>query len=43
MSRLPWLGMGHQIAGGHDDRLPHQAMRSEPDAAAMALSFFAEH
>ena len=37
------LGMGHQIAGGRDDRLPHQTMRSEPDAVAMALSFFAEH
>jgi polyhydroxybutyrate depolymerase len=37
------LGMGHQIAGGRDDRLPRQAMRSEPDAVAMALAFFAEH
>jgi polyhydroxybutyrate depolymerase len=36
-------GMGHQIAGGSDDHLPHQAMKSEPDAVAMALGFFGEH
>jgi polyhydroxybutyrate depolymerase len=36
-------GMGHQIAGGLDDRLPHQAMRDAPDATKLALKFFAEH
>ncbi len=35
-------GMGHQIAGGRDDRLPDQAMRAQPDAVAMALAFFAQ-
>ncbi|HXQ11982.1 MAG TPA: PHB depolymerase family esterase [Caulobacteraceae bacterium] len=37
------LGMGHQIAGGRDDRLPGQAMRDQPDAIAMALQFFNGH
>jgi polyhydroxybutyrate depolymerase len=37
------LGMGHQIAGGSDDHLPLQAMRTAPDALAMALVFFGEH
>ncbi|MBV9331398.1 MAG: hypothetical protein JOZ55_07580 [Alphaproteobacteria bacterium] len=36
-------GMGHQIAGGDDDHLAEQAMRSEPDAIALALAFFAAH
>lgn len=36
-------GMGHQIAGGDDNHLPQQAMRAEPDAIALALSFFAAH
>ena len=36
-------GMGHQIAGGHDDHLPDQAMRDQPDAIAMALGFFLDH
>jgi polyhydroxybutyrate depolymerase len=36
-------GMGHQIAGGEDDRLPGQPMRAQPDAVGMALSFFLEH
>jgi hypothetical protein len=35
-------GMGHRIAGGHNDRLPHQSMRAEPDAVEMALAFFAD-
>jgi len=35
-------GMGHQIAGGRDDRLPSQAMRAAPDAVAMALRFFSD-
>ena len=34
-------GMGHQIAGGSDDRLPGQPLKSSPDAVAMALEFFA--
>jgi poly(3-hydroxybutyrate) depolymerase len=34
--------MGHQIAGGADDHLPRQAMKSEPDEVAMALGFFGE-
>jgi len=33
-------GMGHQIAGGNDDRLPHQKMKNTPDAVGQALSFF---
>jgi polyhydroxybutyrate depolymerase len=37
------LGMGHQIAGGRDDHLPGQAMRDQPDAVGMALSFFLDH
>ena len=36
-------GMGHQIAGGRDDRLPDQATRDAPDAIAMALAFFDAH
>jgi polyhydroxybutyrate depolymerase len=36
-------GLGHQIAGGGDDRLPGQAMRAQPDAVGMALEFFARH
>ena len=36
-------GMGHQIAGGGDDHLPHQAAKSSPDAIAMALAFFSAH
>jgi poly(3-hydroxybutyrate) depolymerase len=36
-------GMGHQTAGGDDDRLPGQARRDSPDAVAMALKFFADH
>jgi polyhydroxybutyrate depolymerase len=36
-------GMGHQIAGGRDDQLPGQAMRSEPDSVRMALKFFTDH
>jgi polyhydroxybutyrate depolymerase len=36
-------GLGHQIAGGSDDRLPEQAMRAAPDAVQMALEFFALH
>ena len=36
--------MGHQIAGGRDDRLPEQAhVGPEPDAVRLALEFFAEH
>jgi polyhydroxybutyrate depolymerase len=35
-------GMGHQIAGAGDDRLPGQAMRAAPDAVAMALRFFTD-
>ena len=35
--------MGHQIAGGADDYLPHQATRDQPDAVSMALEFFAAH
>jgi polyhydroxybutyrate depolymerase len=37
------LGMGHQIAGGGDDHLPGQPMRDQPDAIAMALTFFNDH
>jgi polyhydroxybutyrate depolymerase len=36
-------GMGHQIAGGTDDRLPHQAMKNTPDAVGLALTFFLAH
>ena len=36
-------GMGHQIAGGRDDRLPRQALKDSPDAIDLALKFFAEH
>jgi polyhydroxybutyrate depolymerase len=36
-------GMGHQIAGGGDDRLPQQRLVAQPDAVAMALAFFDAH
>jgi polyhydroxybutyrate depolymerase len=36
-------GLGHQIAGGRDDRLPDQPLKSAPDAIALALAFFAAH
>jgi len=36
-------GMGHQIAGGKDDRLPHQALRSTPDSVKLAFEFFLAH
>jgi len=36
-------GLGHQIAGGEDDRLPGQALRDQPDAVALALEFFRAH
>ncbi|HEV2976356.1 MAG TPA: PHB depolymerase family esterase [Casimicrobiaceae bacterium] len=36
-------GLGHQIAGGNDDHLPHQALLPRPDAVAVALEFFARH
>jgi polyhydroxybutyrate depolymerase len=36
-------GLGHQIAGGGDDHLPHQALRGQPDAIKLALEFFAAH
>jgi polyhydroxybutyrate depolymerase len=36
-------GMGHQIAGGNDDRLAHQTMKETPDAIGLALSFFIAH
>jgi polyhydroxybutyrate depolymerase len=36
-------GLGHQIAGGLDNGLPRQAMRSEPDGISLALQFFAAH
>jgi polyhydroxybutyrate depolymerase len=36
-------GMGHQIAGGNDNRLPQQTMKDTPDAMDLALKFFADH
>ena len=36
-------GLGHQIAGGEDDRLPDQALCDQPDAVALALKFFRAH
>jgi hypothetical protein len=35
--------VGHQIAGGLDDRLPQQALKDAPEAIDLALKFFAEH
>jgi hypothetical protein len=35
--------VGHQIAGGLDDRLPQQELKDAPDAIDLALKFFAEH
>lgn len=36
-------GMGHQIAGGNDNGLPHQRIKDTPDAINMALQFFVDH
>jgi len=36
-------GLGHQIAGGTDDRLPGQALRDTPDSVELALRFFLDH
>lgn len=35
--------LGHQVAGGRDDRLPRQTLIDRPDAVAMALQFFNDH
>lgn len=36
-------GMGHQIAGGNDNGLPHQRIKDAPDTINMALQFFVDH
>lgn len=36
-------GMGHQIAGGLDDHLSSQPLKSAPDAMDLALKFFTQH